>query len=140
VLKKRKKRIRYERKHSMELWHTNWFYYNGKWIIAYLNDASRLIAGYGVFDDATSENALRVLREAIDDYGKLGSILTDRRTQFYASAGEKKAKGASKLEKFLAENGVRHIVARVKHPQTNGKIERFYGTLENKARYFENLR
>ncbi len=27
--KKRKKWIRYERKHSMELWHTDWFFYNG---------------------------------------------------------------------------------------------------------------
>jgi len=42
--KKRKKWIRYERKHSMSLWHTDWFYYNAR-IIAYLDDASRLTAG-----------------------------------------------------------------------------------------------
>ena len=42
-----------------------WFYYNGKWIIAYLDDASRLITGYGVFENATAENALKVLKEAI---------------------------------------------------------------------------
>ncbi len=41
------------------------FFYNGKWIIAYLDDASRLITGYGVFDEATSENAIKVLKEAI---------------------------------------------------------------------------
>jgi len=34
------------------------------------------------------------------------------------------------------ERGVRHIVGRVNHPQTNGKIERFYGTLEAKLHYF----
>jgi len=122
----------------MSLWHTDWFFYNGKWIIAYLDDASRLIVGYGVFDNATTENAMKVLKEAIDNYGKSESILTDRGTQFYASAGEKKAKGVSKFEKFLEENGIKHIVARV-NPQTNGKIERFYGTLEDKARYFETL-
>ena len=137
--KKRKKWIRYERKHSMELWHADWFYYNGKWIIAYLDDASRLITGYGVFENATAENAIKVLREAMDNYGKPESILTDRGTQFYASGGEKKVKGVSKFEKFLAENGIRHIVGRVNHPQTNGKIERFYGTLKDKARYFETL-
>jgi len=59
--KKRKKWIRYERKHSIELWHTDWFYYNGKWIIAYLDDASRLVVGY-VFDKATSENAIKAKR------------------------------------------------------------------------------
>ncbi len=74
--KKRKKWVRYERRHSMSLWHTDWFYYSGKWIIAYLDDASRLITGYGVFDNATTENSIRVLREAIDNYGKPESILT----------------------------------------------------------------
>jgi hypothetical protein len=54
----------------MELWHTDWFFYNGKWIIAYLDDASRLIVGYGVFDEATTDNALQVLKEAMDNYGK----------------------------------------------------------------------
>jgi len=80
-----------------------------------------------------------VLKEAIDNYGKPESILTDRGTQFYASAGEKRAKGVSKFEKFLEENGIRHIVGRVNYPQTNGKIERFYGTLKDKAKYFETL-
>jgi len=87
---KRKKWIRYERKHSMELWYTDWFFYKGKWIIAYLDNSSRLIVGYGVFDEVTTENAIKVLKEAID-YDKPESILTDR-GQFYASAG-KKAKG-----------------------------------------------
>ena len=107
--KKRKKWVRYERKHSMSLWHTDWFYYNGKWIIAYLDDASHLITG--VFENATAENALKVLKEAMDNYGK-ESILTDRGTQFYASSGEKKAKGVSKFERFLAENEIKHIVGK----------------------------
>jgi putative transposase len=34
--KKRKKWIRYERKHSMELWHTDWFFCDGKWIIVWM--------------------------------------------------------------------------------------------------------
>ncbi len=120
---KRETRIRYERKHSMELWHTDWFYYNGRWMIAYLDDSSHLVVGYGVFDKATAENAIKVLREAINEYGKPESILTDRGTQFYASAGEKKAKGISMFERFLMENGIKHIVGRVNNPQTNGKIE-----------------
>ncbi len=65
------------------------------------------------------------------------SILTDRGTQFYACK-ERKAE-VSKFEKFLAENGIKHIVGRVNHPQTNGKIERFYGTLEAKIGYFDTI-
>jgi len=28
--------------------------------------------------------------------------------------------------------GIKHIVGRVSHPQTNGKVERFYGTVKGK--------
>jgi len=48
----------------LELWHTDWFFYNDRWIIAYLDDASRLITGYGVFDKATSEKSIKVLNES----------------------------------------------------------------------------
>ena len=51
-----------------------------------------------------------MLKETINNHGKPKSILTDRGTQFYASAG-KKAKGVSKFEKFLLKNGIKHIIA-----------------------------
>ncbi len=35
----------------------------------------------------------------------------------------------------LAEQGIKHIRARVGHPQTNGKIERFFGTFENEVEH-----
>ena len=48
---KRKKWIRYERKHSRAGILTGFI--TRKWIIAYLDDASRLITGYRVFDNTT---------------------------------------------------------------------------------------
>ena len=94
-------------KKTFWLQHTDWFYCRGKWIIA-LDNAPRLITDYEVFDNAIAKNAIKVLKDAMNNYGKLESILTDRETQFYASAG-KKAKGVLIFEKFLAENGIRHI-------------------------------
>jgi hypothetical protein len=41
--------------------------WNGKWLIAYLDDASRFIVGYGVFDEATTENAISYWKEALID-------------------------------------------------------------------------
>ena len=41
-----------------------------------------------------------------------------------------------KFKQFLAEHGVKHVVARVKHPQTNGKIERFFGEVERRVGKF----
>jgi hypothetical protein len=47
-----------------------------EWSIAYMDDASRFIAGYGIFGEATAENAISVLDDSINRYGKL-ELLTD---------------------------------------------------------------
>lgn len=139
--KKQKKWIRYERKHSMSLWHTDWKYIKSakKWFIAYQDDASRMILSYNKFDRATTENALKVYERAAKRYGDPRAVLTDRGAQFYANETEKREKGISRFEKFLQERNVKHIVSRVNHPQTNGKIERFYGTIERKLNEFKDI-
>jgi len=139
---KRKKRkwVRYEREHSMSLWHTDYkLLDNGDWLIAYEDDASRMIMAYGVFPNATTDHAIEILTMAINDFGAPDAILTDRGSQFYSSAGDVKKKGESKYEEFLRCMGIRHIVARVNHPQTNGKIERFFGTVQRKQKHFQSL-
>jgi len=136
----RKKWIRYERKYSNSLWHTDWKLLDGYgWIIAYLDDASRFTVGYGLFNEATSDHAVEVLDRAIREYGKPASILTDRGSQFYAVECDEKLKGITVFEKYLIEQGVRQILGRVQHPQTNGKIERFYRTIEEKIHRFNSL-
>ena len=137
---KRRKWVRYEREHSMSLWHTDWKPLDtGEWWIAYEDDASRLITGYGVFKEATAENTIQVLEQAIARYGPPREMLTDRGSQFYASEGERKEKGISQFEQYLADHGIKHILCRVNHPQTNGKLERFYGVYDQKRHQFKNI-
>jgi len=125
--------VRYERTHSMSLWHMDWKQLTtGEWFLAIMDDASRFIVAYGVFPQATTENTLTILKQAIAKYGYPDEILTDRGSQFYANEGERKEKGVSQFERYLAEQGIKHILCRVNHPQTNGKLERFYGVLEDK--------
>ena len=104
-----------------------------------MDDASRLIVGYGIFQDATAENTLQVLKQAIAKYGRPHEILTDRGSQFYANESERREKGVSQFEAYLAEQGIKHILCRVNHPQTNGKLERFYGVYEQKHRQLRNI-
>ena len=89
--KKKKKRswIRWERDHSMSLWHTDYKRFSEleKWMIAYKDDASGLITGYNLVEDETSKNAIKTLDEAIEQWSKTREILTDQGTQFYASTG-----------------------------------------------------
>jgi len=85
-----------------------------------MDDASRFITCYGVFDSATTENTIKALKKGFAEYGIPDEILTDHGTQFVAAKSREKTK---LFKEFLKENGVRHILARINHPQTNGKVE-----------------
>ena len=56
-----------------------------KWLIVFMDDASRRIMCYGVFDNATTENTISVLKKGFEEYGKPDEILTDHGTQFVAA-------------------------------------------------------
>ena len=57
-------------------------------------------------------------------------ILADHGSQFYANEKENARRGVAVFETALAELGIRQIMARIRHPQTNGKLERFHSEIE----------
>ncbi len=135
---RRRKWVRYERRYSNSMWHTDYAELtDGSWFLAYMDDASRYITGYGIFSNATSAHAIEALREAVAKHGKPAAILTDRGAQFYAHESEGKKRGKTEFQKELDRLGIRHILARVNHPQTNGKLERFHRELKKHLPSFE---
>jgi putative transposase len=136
----RRKWVRYEREYSNSMWHADWTLLEGKgWLIAYLDDASRFVTGYGLFPEATSAHSVEVLERAISKYGKPASVLTDRGIQFYAQDAGERLRGLTSFEKYLIEHDIRHVLSRVNHPQTNGKVERFFGTVKAKMKWFNSV-
>lgn len=81
-----------------------------------------------VFDSATTENAIKVLMKGFREYGIPDEILTDHGTQFVAAKSREKAK--HRFKDFLAENGVRHIVAKI----NISAMERLRGSLARWSR------
>jgi len=63
---------------------------------------------------------LDILEAARIKYGRPREILTDRGSQFYANEGERREKGVSQFEQYLADNGIKHLLCRVNHPQQTG--------------------
>jgi len=140
--KKKRKWVRYEREHSLSLVHTDWCEYKGKHIIAYLDDASRMILSCMEFDKATTENSIIALDKAIravEVYGKIEQLLTDRGSQFTANKKDKKGRFKHTFEEYLKEKGIEHILSKVNHPQTNGKMERWFLTYKQHRDRFDNL-
>ena len=52
---------------------------------------------------------------------------------------DKDGESESSFDAFLAENGIKHIKARIKHPLTNGKIEKWYYTYEINRKLFDDF-
>ena len=142
-MKKRKQRkwVRFEREHSMSLWQGDWKQVTidgqKKWLIAFMDDSSRLITCHGLFDSPTTQNTILVLEMGFARYGIPREILTDHGTQF-VSARERDVAHHT-FKEFLDGHGIRHIIARVRHPQTNGKIERFFGEVERRIEKFRSV-
>jgi len=134
---RRRKWIRYERRYSNSLWHADWFEEQKDQIILVEDDASRFITGFGVFRNATSKNASLVLEKAIKDYGIPKQLMTDHGVQFTSFPRETcKNPRFNMFQQTLQSYGIKHIKSRVKHPQSNGKVERVYQTIRDLRRYF----
>lgn len=142
-MKKRQQRkyIRFERDHSMSMWQGDWkeldFDGSKKWVVAFMDDSSRLITCYGVFDSPTTDNTITVLNQGFREYGTPREILTDNGTQFVSARNREHAH--HKFKEFLALHNIKHIPTSIKHPQTNGKIERFFGEVERRIAKFGSI-
>lgn len=142
--KRRKAWIRYEREHSLTAVHLDWHTskVNGKEVCVVLDDSSRCVLAGDEFEAATTENSIKLMKDVLRNFGnirKVEQVITDHGSQFYANKKDKNGRSNSKFLTFLTENKIKHIKARVKHPQTNGKIEKWYDTYEKHRIKFENF-
>ncbi len=125
---KARKWVRYELPNPNDLWHTDWSYdpFTQKQLSVYLDDKTRLITSFGLFSRATSDNTIALLKTGIACYGKPKCVMTDHGSQYYTNKGESQENTQFRI--VLNALGIKHYVARVNRPQTNGKVERFFLT------------
>jgi transposase InsO family protein len=119
----------FERAKPNQMWQTDLFTFVLKrqnrrvYLVAFMDDHSRFLVGYGLHASQSSALVLEVLRAAITSYGTPAEILTDNGSQYVTWRGK------SAFHKELDKRGIQHVVAAPRRPQTLGKIERFWGTL-----------
>ena len=124
--------IRYERDHSGSLLHGDFHRTDDRrpHCILWEDDASRRILAGGEFPSATTDAAIHTLREALERAHEwnlaIREVVTDRGTQFYANPSVQGERFEHAFGRFLTSVGVRHVVSRPYHPQTNGKLERLW--------------
>ncbi len=106
------------------------------YLVALLDDCSRFIPAAFYVKDEKSIRIMALLKQAFIEYGRPNQILADNGTQFKNTIGEINTKYA----RLLKTLGVEPIFARPNHPQTKGKLERWFGTVIKmfllEARYY----
>jgi transposase InsO family protein len=120
---------RFERAAANSLWQTDLFTFILKrqnrrvYLVAFMDDHSRFIVGYGLHASQSSALVIEVVRASLSAYGAPAEILTDNGSQYVTWRGK------SAFTRELEKRGIKQIVASPRRPQTLGKIERFWGTL-----------
>jgi transposase InsO family protein len=123
------KQRQFERATPNELWQTDLFTFVLKrqnrrvYMVAFMDDNSRFITGYGIHASQSAALVLEVVRTAIVAHGTPQEMLTDNGSQYVTW------RGTSAFHREMDKRGIKHIVAKPQRPQTLGKIERFWGTL-----------
>ena len=133
---KTRKYKRYEWPISNFMWHTDWHkikhsQLKGKQLLPYIDDCSRKIMAHGVFDNATEKNSLAVLYTAIAEHVVIPFELnSDRGSQFIPNKFNKHGKANHAFQEAIGELGIIFIPSKKRHPQTNGKNEKWFDIFE----------
>lgn len=131
--RKQRKWVRYERKHSMSAGHIDWHEdpVSGLKICAILDDSSRKILAVREFATTNTANTIAVVDEVIREYNQicpLRELIMDRGSEYGAHRINEDGNWDSEFKQYLESMGIRPIPTRAKHPQTNGKIEKWFDT------------
>jgi len=133
--RKPRKYKRYEWPLPDYMWHTDWHVmksekHKGENIIVYLDDCSRRAMSYCT-GSATTRNSSFALYNAIAENLVAPFILnSDRGTQFFPNKNDKNGKAIHEFQDVLEELGIIFVPSKRRHPQTNGKLEKFFHILD----------
>ena len=130
VHRKRPMIRRFERATPNDLWQSDITTYTipksgGRFFLTvFLDDRSRFVVAYAIAHRQTSEFVLNCLLAGIAKFGKPNEVLTDQGRQYFAWRGK------TEFQKLLHKEGIKHVVSRTHHPETLGKCERLWETIQ----------
>ncbi len=129
---KRKKWIRWQRKHPNSLWqidHTDEQELFNCYTFSVLDDCSRYSLALVKLNRVTTNNVTHILDELIKKHGKPKQILSDN-----GGAYGLKSKH-SRFDRWCRRRGIKHIRTKVHCPTTNGKVERLFRTMDDELEF-----
>ena len=125
----RDKKRRFERARPNQLWQSDLFTWTLKSVnrrvhlVGFMDDHSRMIVSHQVAASPALPMVKEALLTGVTRFGLPDEVLTDNGPP-YATW-----RGTSRFSRLLKARGIAHLRSRPRHPQTLGKIERFWQSL-----------
>jgi putative transposase len=129
---RKKKWIRYERRHSLTAVHIDWNYFKGTWVFGVEDDASRKLLALIESNRESTDDSIVGMEIALK-HGPIKQCISDNHSTFTSHFID----GNSRFKNYLKSKGIKPILCRVKHPQSNGKIEKWFGCYDRNREEFE---
>lgn len=101
--------------------------------LSVLDDHSRFAVGLYALPTLDTGGVRTALVECFEQYGVPHAMLMDHGAPWWASSN---AAGLSMLSVFLLKQNIQLLHGRIRHPQTQGKVERFHRTLGERLRWW----
>jgi len=98
--------------------------------LSVLDDHSRYLVALEQLDSTGGEQVRERLQQAFTDCGVPEAMLMDHGTPWW---GRQAPQGLTRLALWLIRQDVELHFSRIRHPQTQGKVERFHGELQRAA-------
>ncbi|HZX45623.1 MAG TPA: DDE-type integrase/transposase/recombinase [Candidatus Nanoarchaeia archaeon] len=126
--------IRYQRRHSLTAVHIDWHYDGKVWVFAVIDDASRKLLAIIECSSPTTDASIQGMEMACK-HGRIKQCISDHGAQFVANNTD----GNSRFKEYLDSKGINQILCRIKHPQSNGKVEKWFETYDKHRHAFKSL-
>jgi putative transposase len=132
---RKKKYKSYQRRHSLTAVHIDWHYFNGTWVFAVIDDASRKMLALIECKSPTTDKSIEGMEIALKA-GKIKQCISDHGSQFVANVID----AESRFVEYLKSKGIKQILCKVRYPQSNGKIEKWFYTYDRHREAFKTIK
>lgn len=132
---KRKKWVRWQRKHPNSLWqidHTDEMNKFNCYTLSVIDDCSRYSLALVKLNRVTTDVVTQILDKLIKRHGKPRQILTDNGGAYGLNSKY------SRFDRWCKRRGIKHIRTKVHSPTTTGKVERLFKTIDDELEFCNN--
>lgn len=121
---------RFERAKPMQMWQSDITQFvcprteKRVFLCVFLDDCTRYVTGWAVNAAQTADLVLAAYEAGVTKYGRPQEALTDQGRQYVSW------RGTTEFQRKLKQDGVKHVISRSHHPETLGKCERLWKTVQ----------